>query len=117
ISSIDLAFNITNPGPTLLVIHANDAASADRLEALYDLAQEIQRKNTAKNAAELQKSDDPIQRAFGDYLERISKSNFEPYKYQRHGDDLILFQLDGSDTSPQNQLVLVAVSGILVALL
>jgi prepilin-type processing-associated H-X9-DG protein len=117
IASIDLAFNITNPGPTLLALHADNAASADRLEALYDLAQDLQRQNAAKNAAELQKSNDPIQRAFGDYLERMSKSNFDTYKYQRHDDDLILFEIDGSNTSPQNQMIIVAVTGILVAML
>lgn len=117
IAAIDLAFNVTHPGPTLLAIHANDATSADKIESLYRLAQDIQRKNAAAQAAELQKSDDPIQRAFGKYLERMSKSNVETYKYQRHGDDLILFQIDSSTASPQNQLVMIALTGILVALL
>ena len=38
VSAIDLSFNITNASPTALVLHANDAQSANRLEELYRLA-------------------------------------------------------------------------------
>ncbi|MGD9636218.1 MAG: DUF1559 domain-containing protein, partial [Pirellulales bacterium] len=117
IAAIDLAFNVTNSSPTLLAIHANDAASADKIESLYHLAEDMQRKNVATEAAKLQQSDDPIQRALGKYLERMSKSNVETYTYQRHGDDLILLKIDSSTASPQNQMIIVAVTGILVALL
>jgi prepilin-type processing-associated H-X9-DG protein len=117
VSAIDLAFNITNPGPTLLAIHANDAMSADKLESLYAHAQDIQTKTAAANAARLQASNDPVERAFGKYIERMSASSADAYKYQRHGDDLILFQVDGSTTTPQSQLMVVAVAGVLVALI
>ncbi len=117
ISAIDLAFNITNRSPTLLALHANDAASADRLEKLYDLGQELQRKNAAASAAKLQQSDDPIERAFGKYVERMANTTTETYKYERSGDNLVLFQMTGTDGSPQSQLIMIAVVGMLVALI
>jgi prepilin-type processing-associated H-X9-DG protein len=117
VSAIDLTLNITNPSPTLLTLHTNDAASADRLEELYDLGQQLQRKNAVANAAKLQQSDDPIERAFGKYIERMANSTTETYKYERRGDNLILFQMASADGSPQSQLIMVAVAGFLVALI
>ena len=117
ISAIDLTLNITNPSPTLLALHANDAASADRLEELYNLGQQLQRMNAVANAAKLQQSDDPIERAFGKYIERMANTTTETYKYERRGDELILFQMASSDGSPQSQLIMVAVAGMLVALI
>ncbi len=117
ISAIDLAINITNTSPTLLAVRANDGQSADRLEELYTLATDLQRQRALAGAAQLQQSDDPIQQAMGRYIERMSNSTRQPYKYERQGDNLILLQVTSSESSLQTQLVLTAVGGILVALL
>lgn len=117
ISSIDLALNITNSSPTLLAVHASDAASADKLVSLYGLAIELQQKQMAAGAAKLLASDDPVERALGQYTERMSKSTGDAYQMERHGDDLILFEFSAADATAQNQIVLVGVIGVLVALL
>jgi prepilin-type processing-associated H-X9-DG protein len=117
VSSADLKVNISNTGVSRLELHANDALSADKLESLYSLAEEIQRKAALENAARFQQSNDPIQQAFGKYLERMSHTKVDQFKYQRRGDDLVLFEMSAADGSPQSQLVLVAVTGMLVALI
>jgi prepilin-type processing-associated H-X9-DG protein len=117
VSAVDLSVNLTNKNPSILAIHANDAASADRLEQLYDLAKAMQRKQALEGAAQLKQSQDPIQRAVGNYVERVSQMTSDAYKIERRGENLILFQTTLVDGSPQNQLVMVAVTGILVALL
>lgn len=117
VASVDLALNITNSSPTVMVIHANDAASADKLDSLYELGMELQRKQARAEAAQLLASHDPLERAMGKYIERMSNTSVDAYKYERHGDDLILFELSAANSSPQAQLVMVAMSGVLVALL
>jgi prepilin-type processing-associated H-X9-DG protein len=117
VTTIDLSINFSNPGPTALIVHANDAASAERLMQLYDLLKQLQRKQLNVETQRMLTSEDAIERAFGQYLERVSDVASDAYKIQRHDDSLILFELPKFDASPSNQLTQIAVIGILVALL
>ena len=117
ITAVELTLNLTTASPTSLVVRANDGASADRLEALYKLAKERQRKEMTKDVAKMQQSDDPVERAFGKYIERVSNSTADIYAPERQGDSLVLFQGFKQNSPVQQQLIMVAVTGILVALL
>jgi prepilin-type processing-associated H-X9-DG protein len=117
ITAVDLTLSFSSPRPATLVVHANDAASADRLQTLYDLARELQRKQAMKGAAQLQQSDDPVERAFGKYIERVNHTMADAYVPERQGNSLVLFQGFQQDDPAQQQLMTIAVAGILVALL
>ena len=46
----------------------------DRLEELYRMAKDMQRKQAIESSAVLRQSQDPIERAFGNYIERASQA-------------------------------------------
>jgi prepilin-type processing-associated H-X9-DG protein len=117
VAAVDLSLNLTSPRPAMLAVHANDAASADRLEQLYALAKQMQRKQTIEGVAKLQQSQDPVERAFGRYIERVSNLTDDLYVPERQGDSLVLFHGLQQDNPIQQQLITVAVVGMLVALI
>jgi type II secretory pathway pseudopilin PulG len=117
ISAIELTINLMSAGTNSLVVHAEDAASADQLETLLDHARELQRKQMAANVAKLQQSDDPIERALGQYIERVSSASADSFRPLRDDDRFVCFQMDGASDPQQRQLYSIAVIGILVALL
>jgi hypothetical protein len=59
-------------------------------------------------------SEDPVQRAFAQYMERVSNTMTERFAPQREGATLVYFKTDGENSG---QLLSVAVIGILIALL
>jgi prepilin-type processing-associated H-X9-DG protein len=101
----------------VLAIHAEDAKSAERLMEMDRLADEIQRKHALEAGQMLAQSEDPIQQAFGKYLERVSKMDIPSNRFERQGENLVLFQMAAQDHSPKAQMLVLAVGGILVALL
>ena len=104
IAAVDLTLNLTSASPTMLIVHANDGASADRLETLYSLAKKMQRTEMTKDVAKMQQSQDPVERAFGRYIERVSNSTAEIYAPERQGDNLVLFQGFQQNSPVQKQL-------------
>jgi type II secretion system protein G len=66
--------------------------------------------------AQFAMSEDPVQRAFAQYMERVSNTMTERFAPQREGATLVYFTTDG-EGGGQNQLLMVAVIGILAALL
>ena len=47
----------------------------------------------------------------------MANTKTDTYKYERNGNNLVLFQMSSADGSPQSQLIMVAVTGMLVALI
>lgn len=108
-AAAELTFNISTPGPTSLVLHANDDAAAQQLETmLQDAAKKYQ---PAAPEAEQVAFDDPVAQAMMHYRERLSR----PFTPQRNGASVTLFHLDGQ-TPGQQQLAAVAVIGAAIAL-
>jgi hypothetical protein len=115
IDAAELTVNLSKPGTSSLVAHANDEAAAQQIETiLKDLAAKYQEKMKAA-VAKQKASEDPIERAMAQYAERVS-GRWTPLMPTRAGADLTFFRTEGTN-SQQQQLVSVAVIGILVALL
>jgi hypothetical protein len=108
IAAAELTLNFSVPGPTSLVLQANDESAAQQLETML---QEASAKYQASPEAHQAALDDPVAQAMARYRERISR----PFTPQRHGASLTCFHIDGQDPS-QQQLAAVAVIGILIAL-
>ena len=110
LSAVEVKFNLTGNMEMSLVAHARDEQAAKELEQLVDeyiaLAREKLRTEMTQQAA----SDDPVERAMAQYMQRISKSMFEAFRPVRKGDRLEL-----SGGGQQNMQL--ATIGILVALL
>jgi type II secretory pathway pseudopilin PulG len=116
LSAAELTVNLSSPGPTSLVAHANDEAAAQKLEKIMaDATAKYQAQMKAQFAAEAASSD-PVERAFAQYMERVSGRWSQPLMPKREGAQLTFFRVETSN-SPQQQLVVVAVIGVLVALL
>ncbi len=71
IAAVDLTLNIVSAGTSQLVVHANNDADATKLEKLVDDAFDVYRQEVDKAAEEMLQSDDPIERAFGQYIQRV----------------------------------------------
>jgi prepilin-type processing-associated H-X9-DG protein len=116
IDAAELTVNLSKAGTTSLVAHANDAAAAEQIEKiLADSATMYQEKMKA-SLAKQKDSDDPIERAMAQYAERVSGRWSQPFMPARDGAQLTFFRTEGTN-SQQQQLVTVAVVGVLVALL
>ena len=117
IRAAELTFNLNGKRPTSLVVHANDEASAQQLEALLGYRPFA----TARSKFELNSPNrppgaDPVDQAVAKYMERVSGLWMTPFTPTRKTDSLTLFRTDTSDPN-QQQMTNVAVVGILVALL
>ena len=108
IAVAELTLNISAPGPTSLVLQANDESAAQQLETIL---QQASTKYQASPEAQQAAMNDPVAQAMVRYRERISR----PFTPQRNGASLTCFHIDGQDPS-QQQLTAVAVIGILIAL-
>jgi prepilin-type processing-associated H-X9-DG protein len=116
-SAAELTFNLSNAGTSSLVVHANDAAAAGQLDAMIGDA--IQMYQDAMNAQFTQQaaSVDPVEKAFANYMQRISGSWTSALRPARNGASLTMFSFKSDPNSPQGQMTVAAVGGILVALL
>ncbi len=116
ISAAELTFNVSASGPMSLVVHANDDASAERLEQLVDAGMQLYQSQLKAQMAAQATGDDPIAQAMARYMERMSVQWADSFRPQREGAKLTFFKTEGDDPAKQ-QLTQVAVIGILVALL
>lgn len=120
IQSAELAINVTNALPSRLAVNSPSSSDAAQLQQIVDgtlAAIEQKMRSEAEPAvAKLRSSDDPVERAMGAYLDRVSDSYFEVFKPKRDGDSMVLFDsrevTKGSGTMTQ-----MATTGVLVALL
>jgi type II secretory pathway pseudopilin PulG len=119
IDSVELSLNLTHDAVSQLIVHANDEASAEKLLAQAKTAGEMwQDKFTEQMKQEAAKNPEmqgPIGDAYLKYLDRIRHTP-PLWQMERAGSDISLFHFRPGN-SPQQQLVMVAVIGILVALL
>lgn len=116
VSAAELTVNLSRPAPTELVVHANDAGAAEQVEGLLNQAVEKAREQMRTDLAPQAASEDPVERAFAQYVERVSGAWAQPFMPRRDGAKLTFFRFDGGN-SAQQQLTTVAVIGVLVALL
>lgn len=118
ISAAELTLNLSAARPSSLVFHANDATAADALESMVSHAIEQQQQRARQFTEKMLSSDDPIEQAFGKYLDRMSKMPAGRPPLVRRGDSLVVFDaVIGGPDKVENTLVLAAISGVLVALL
>jgi len=115
IRTVDLAINIVTEGPSHLAVHANDEGDAKKLEDLIQEGLEMYRQQMMLQARKLQESDDPIERAGGQYMQRVSERLIDLYRPAREGETFYLFKAESG--GEQQQLYTVAIIGVLVALL
>jgi hypothetical protein len=116
VSAAELTLNLSKPAPTELVVHANDAGAAERIEGLLKDGVEKAREQMRADLAPQAASEDPVERAFAQYVERVSGTWAQPFMPKREGAKLTFFRIEGSQ-SPQQQLTTTAMMGVLVALL
>ena len=107
VSAAELTFNMSRPGPSSLVLHANDDEAAGQLESLITQASD---QGQGRYGAEQPQSYDPVSQAMAQYKERMA----QPFRPQRVGTSITLFQLDGQNPAHQ-QLVNLAVVGLAAA--
>jgi hypothetical protein len=116
ISAAELTVNLSNPGVSSFVVHANDVPSAQKLDELIGEALKMyQDAMTAQMAAQMANTEDPVEKAFGAYMQRTSGQWANLFRPSRSGATLTFFKVENS--SMQNQMVMTAVGGILIALL
>jgi prepilin-type processing-associated H-X9-DG protein len=118
ISAAELTVNLSAARSSSLAVHANDATAADALESMVSHAIEQQQQKARQFTEKMLSSDDPIEQAFGRYLDRMSKMPAGRPPLVRRGDSLVVFDaVIGGPDKVENTLVLAAVSGVLVAML
>jgi hypothetical protein len=114
IRSVELTVNLSNAGPILLVVHANDSQSATKLETMItESLKNSQEEMTAKVRDQSANSDDPIQKAIAAYVQRMSSKWTSFFRPQRSGASLTLYRSEGD--SPERRLVTNAVGWIVTA--
>jgi hypothetical protein len=116
VKTLALRVNLSHAAPSELVAIANSEADAAALEGLFAKAKQIMASQQAAQTQQLLASDDPIEQATGRYSERMAKHWDEQMQLQRDGAKITLFHIDGSQ-GQSNQLVSIAVIGVLVGLL
>src|SRR5262249_13233378 len=115
LSAAELTVNLSKPAPTELVVHANDAESAEQVINLVKEGIEKGREQMRDDLAPQMESEDPVERAFAQYMERVSGQWAEPFMPTRDGAKLTVFHVENTG-SPQQQFMTMAVVGVLVAL-
>ena len=116
VAAAELTVNFSKPAPTELVVHANEAGAAEQVEGLLKDGVEKAREQMRTALAPQAASEDPVERAFAQYMERVSGDWAQPFMPVRDGAKLTFFRIEGTN-SPQQQLTATAMIGVLVALL
>jgi hypothetical protein len=97
VSAAELTLNLSNSGPTSLVLQCNDDAAAQKLEALlHGIKQEAENVNPTEQPG----TETPIMQAVNRYMDRLS----QPFQPQRSGTSITCFRLDEQNPGHQ-QLV------------
>jgi hypothetical protein len=105
ISSAELTVNLTGPGPTSLVVNANDEAAAEQILSLLNDAGQKYQANLKAQLAEQAASEDPIQQALASYAERVTAKSLAENMPTRDGNRVVLYHSDGLDESQKKMLV------------
>jgi hypothetical protein len=116
VSHIDLRFNISHAAPTELVVTANHAADANRLESTVEA---LKRNALAQLDRELAKEfdgEEPVQAATRAYQRRVNQKIFDSLQLERRDNQLVVFRTE-APTSENGDVLSVATIGVLVALL
>ena len=118
LESVELTLNLDSAQPSKLAVHTASAAEATQLEKLIQAgiqaAQAQMKGEMETQLAALRASDDPIQRAFAAYADRMSNVYTGMFQPKRDGNSFVLFETSATESA---QLTTVAVIGVLVALL
>ncbi len=110
IGAIEATFNISNANPSALVIHANDAATGEKLEKL--IVARLKASEEAQ-AAQIAGHDDPVEKALAAYTQRITGGWIKKLRPDRNGARLTFFRTEGNPS--QQQLTTIAIGGIAIA--
>jgi hypothetical protein len=97
IAQAELTVNVSNPGPTSLVLHCNDDAAAQKLETIM---QQMRQRFDGADQSEQPAANTPAAQAAARYFQRL----MQPFQPQRSGADITVFNLDGQNPAHQ-QLV------------
>lgn len=117
ISAAELTFNLSNTKPSSLVVHGNDEASAQKLQSIVDHTLELAQADMKADIAKQFGSDDPVERAYANYMQRMSDQWIDFIRPVRQESTLTIFRTSDNDPATQLQLTNTAVIGVLVALL
>jgi len=116
IASAELTINLSNPGPTSLVVHANDPPAAQQLDQIFaDGLKMYQDAMTARATQLTAAGDDPIAKAQAAYSLRSSARLTKNLRPVRNGTSFAIFRIEGG--SMQQQAMLMAVDGLLPLLM
>jgi hypothetical protein len=105
ISAAELTVNLTGPGPISLVAHANDEAAAEQILSLLNDVNQKSREKLKSQLGEQAASEDPLERAFAQYAERVSDKGMSQFMPKREGASLTLFHTDGLDESQKKMVI------------
>jgi len=106
VSGLEMTLNSSAPGPTSLVVHFKDDASAQKAESAV---QETLQKLRAAQPGEQPAGDDAIAQAMSRYKERV----LQLIQPQRGGNNVTFIHLDGQNPAQQqflNVAIIAAVS-------
>ncbi len=117
IKTVELHVNLSHEAPSELIVSANNEADALALVAAFDKVKGMMTAQMSAQARELLASEDPVEQASGRYAQRMMVRMDQQMQLAREGDRLIIFRTDPSQPGANNQMVQVAVIGVLVALL
>ncbi len=116
IKSVEFRINVSNAGTSELVVDANNAADAEKLEQILVKTGDLIKTQANAEIARLKADADPVQQALGRYQERMLSSTYDAVMPKREGEKFVIFRVAG-EGSDATALTTVAISGILVALL
>jgi hypothetical protein len=109
-TAAELTFDVSSPSPITLVVHANDDASAERLESILKQSGSDAQMPPSENSAEATVAEDPVAKAVAAYSKRFKETFVAP---KREGSKLTFFQTDGADAH-EKQLVLATMLGLAI---
>jgi hypothetical protein len=109
---VEFTFNLSNAGPTSLVLHTSDAPSAQKLDQIVSAAMKALQDSGAARAKEFSASEDPVRKAYGAYLARTAAYWAKSLRPERTGQSMALFRFEGG--SKAQQFLIASVAGATV---
>lgn len=115
IKLIELRVNVSDDGTSELVVEANNAEDAEKLENIVLKTVDLIKTTASKEVERLKADPDPVQQALGRYQERLMNELVVASMPKREGEKLVIFRASGEKS--QGRILTVAVSGVLAGLL